>query len=41
MKNLILDKKEYSNYQQNRAPYLMIDYATEVVPGSAQEVIRI
>ena len=33
MKNLILDKKAIHEYQQNREPYLMIDHATEVVPG--------
>ena len=33
MKKIILDKKDIYNYQQNREPYLMIDYATEVIPG--------
>ena len=33
MKILTLDKKSILDYQQNRDPYLMIDYATEVVPG--------
>jgi len=33
MKKLILDKNAIYEYQQNREPYLMIDYATEVVPG--------
>jgi|TARA_Y100000389_G_scaffold204799_1_gene259730 3-hydroxyacyl-[acyl-carrier-protein] dehydratase len=33
MKNLILDKKAILEFQQNRPPYLMIDHATEVVPG--------
>ena len=33
MKKLILDKNAIFEYQQNREPYLMIDYATEVVPG--------
>ena len=28
-----LNKEEILSYQQNRDPYLMIDYATEVVPG--------
>ena len=28
-----LNKQEILSYQQNRDPYLMIDYATEVVPG--------
>ena len=33
MKKLILDKKGIYEYQQNREPYLMIDYASEVIPG--------
>ena len=33
MKSLFLDKKNILEYQQNRDPYLMIDEATEVVPG--------
>ncbi len=33
MKSLNLDKKGICEYQQNREPYLMIDYATEVIPG--------
>ena len=33
MKALNLDKKEIYEYQQNREPYLMIDHATEVIPG--------
>ena len=33
MKKLILDKKSILDYQQNRDPYLMIDYASEVIPG--------
>ncbi len=33
MKKLILDKKKILDYQQNRDPYLMIDYAEEVIPG--------
>ena len=33
MKKLILDKKSILEYQQNRDPYLMIDYASEVIPG--------
>lgn len=33
MTTLSLDKKSIYEYQQNREPYLMIDYATEVVPG--------
>ena len=33
MKTLNLDKKGIYEYQQNREPYLMIDHATEVIPG--------
>ena len=33
MKILKLDKQGIYEYQQNREPYLMIDEATEVVPG--------
>lgn len=28
-----LDKKKILEYQQNREPYLLIDHATEVMPG--------
>ena len=30
-----LDKKGSLEYQKNRSPYLMIDYATEIVPGKS------
>jgi 3-hydroxyacyl-[acyl-carrier-protein] dehydratase len=30
---MILDKKKILEYQQNEPPYLMIDYAEEVIPG--------
>ena len=30
-----LDKKEILEYQQNRSPYLMIDFVDEVVPGKS------
>ena len=30
-----LNKKEILEYQQNKPPYLMIDFAEEVVPGKA------
>ena len=30
-----LDKKAILEYQQNRPPYLMIDFADEVVPGKS------
>ena len=32
---MILDKKKIYEFQQNREPYLMIDFATEVVPGQS------
>ena len=35
MKKLQLDKNEIYEYQQNREPYLMIDFATEIVPGKS------
>ena len=34
---LILDKKQILEFQQNREPYLMIDYATKVIPGKSAE----
>lgn len=33
MKKLILDLDEIKDYQQNREPYLLIDHASEVIPG--------
>ena len=38
MKKIILDLKEIKEYQQNRAPYLLIDHATEVIPGKARRL---
>ena len=32
---LKLDKKQIHEYQQNRDPYLMIDFATEIIPGKS------
>ena len=32
---MILDKKKILEYQQNKDPYLMIDYADEVIPGKS------
>ena len=32
-----LDKKKILEYQQNRFPYLMIDYAEKVIPGQLSE----
>ena len=37
MKKLFLDKEGICEYQQNRDPYLMIDYATKVIPGELSE----
>lgn len=33
MKSLRLDRKAIQEYQQNRDPYLLIDFAEEVIPG--------
>ena len=33
-----LDKKEILEYQQNRSPYLMIDFVDEVIPGKSATV---
>ena len=33
MKIFSLDKKGIYEYQQNREPYLLIDYASEIIPG--------
>ena len=30
-----LSKKEILEYQQNRPPYLMIDFAEEIIPGKS------
>ena len=35
MKSISLDKQGIYSYQQNREPYLMIDYATEIIPGKS------
>ena len=35
MKKISLDKKGICEYQQNRDPYLMIDFATEIIPGKS------
>ena len=35
MKKFSLNKKEIYEYQQNREPYLLIDFATEIVPGKS------
>ena len=36
-----LDKKKILEYQQNRDPYLLIDHATEVVPGKSAKGYKI
>ncbi len=35
MNKIILDKKGIHEYQQNREPYLMVDFATEIIPGKS------
>jgi|TARA_B110000259_G_scaffold186046_1_gene236362 3-hydroxyacyl-[acyl-carrier-protein] dehydratase len=35
MKKISLDKAGICAYQQNREPYLLIDFATEVIPGKS------
>ena len=41
MKELELNKNQILEYQQNRDPYLMIDYATKVIPGKSSEGYKI
>ena len=36
-----LDKKKILEYQQNRDPYLLIDHATEIVPGKSAKGYKI
>ena len=36
-----LDKKQILEYQQNRDPYLLIDHATEVLPGKSAKGYKI
>ena len=35
MTKFFLDKRGIYEYQQNREPYLLIDYATEIIPGKS------
>ena len=35
MKKVVLDKKGIYEIQQNREPYLLIDYASEIIPGKS------
>jgi len=35
MRKFSLDRKGICEYQQNRDPYLLIDYATEIIPGKS------
>ena len=37
MKKLSLNLDGIKEYQQNREPYLMIDFATEVIPGESSK----
>ena len=37
MTKIKLDKKQILEYQKNRFPFLMIDYATEVIPGKSSK----
>ena len=41
MKKIILDKNKIYEYQQNREPYLMIDFASEVIPGVSSKGYKI
>ena len=36
-KIISLNLKEIEEYQQNRSPYLFVDYATEVIPGKSSK----
>ena len=36
-----LDKKKILEYQQNRDPYLLVDHATEVLPGKSAKGYKI
>ena len=38
---LKLDKNQIYEYQQNREPYLLIDEATEVIPGKSAKGFKI
>ena len=35
MTKIILNKEQIYDFQQNREPYLMIDFATEIIPGKS------
>jgi 3-hydroxyacyl-[acyl-carrier-protein] dehydratase len=35
MTKIILNKEQIYEFQQNREPYLMIDFATEIIPGKS------
>ena len=35
MTKIVLDKKQIYEFQKNREPYLMIDFATEIIPGKS------
>ena len=36
-----LDKKQILEYQQNRDPYLLIDEATEIIPGKSAKGFKV
>ena len=35
MNKIVLDKKGICEFQQNRDPYLLIDFASEIIPGKS------
>ena len=37
MSKLVFDMKKILEYQQNRSPYLMIDFAEEIIPGASSK----
>jgi len=41
MKKISLDKSGIHEYQQNREPYLLIDFATEVIPGTSAKGYKV
>ena len=41
MKKISLDKAGIYEYQQNREPYLLIDFATEVIPGKSAKGYKV
>ena len=41
MKKISLDKAGIYEHQQNREPYLLIDFATEVIPGKSAKGYKV